>query len=276
MRGLSPLQRAQHGFTLIELVMVMTILGVIGAVVAVFMKGPIDAYFDTVRRAALTDAADTAMRRISRDLHRALPNSVRSPNAQCLEFIPTKTGGRYRTEDLVSGDGTGLDFTAADSSFNMLGDHTILPADQRLTGGDVVVVYNLGIPGADAYAQENTARISGASVAGGETSIAIASTLFPLRSGSNRFQVVPAAEKVVAYVCSGGALRRTVSSSFYAAGSASSCATTGAVLANNVDCSFDYSGSDLQRNALVRMTLQITDKAEGVNMYGEVHVNNTP
>ena len=52
---------------------------------------------------------------------------------------------------------------------------------------------------------------------------------------------------------------------------------TAATLASNISsCSFDYSGADLQRNALLRMTLQITDQGESVSLYHEVHVNNTP
>ena len=271
-----PRRRFQGGFTLIELVMVIVILGVIGGMVAVFMRGPIDAYVDSSRRAALTDVADTTVRRIARDLRKALPNSVRSPTTQCLEFIPTKTGGRYRADDTA----TGLNFTAADTSFNMLGGNAALPPDQRIADQDVVVVYNLGIPGSSAYSQDNTAVVSSIGVettvapgTGMETPINIASKLFPLASGGNRFHVVPGAERVVAYVCSAGNLHRTASNSF----TPTSCLATGPILARNISaCSFDYTGSDLQRNALVNMVLQLTDSGETVSLHHEVHVNNTP
>ena len=68
---------SQCGFTLIELIMVIVIMGVVGGMVSVFMKGPIDAYISGGRRAALTDTADTTVRRMARDLHKALPNSLR-------------------------------------------------------------------------------------------------------------------------------------------------------------------------------------------------------
>lgn len=269
----------QRGFTLIELVMVIVILGVLGGIVAVWMKGPIDAYLALGRRAALTNVADTTVRRIARDLRTALPNSVRTPNANCMEFIPTKTGGRYRADDTAAG----LNFAAADTTFNMLGSNAALPADQRMVANDVVVVYNLGITGADAYSQNNTAVISslGTEVAvapgtGLETPITIASTLFPLASGSNRFHVVPGAERIVAYVCNTGTgeLRRTVSAAFSAS---PTCLATGPVIANNISsCAFNYSGSDLQRNALVSMSMQITNSGETVSLQHEVHVNNTP
>jgi MSHA biogenesis protein MshO len=279
-----PLHNAQRGFTLVELVMVIVILGVISSMAAVFMRGPIEAYFATARRAALTDLADTVFRRVERDLRKALPNSIRTPVTvpvnQCLEFIPTKTGGRYRADSTAAG----LNFDAADTGFNMLGRNSILPVDQRIVASDYIAVYNLGpsVPGADAYNQDNTSQVSvvgtefqNASPVGWETPITIASKLFPLASGSNRFHVIPAAEHVVSYVCSGNKLYRTVNSSSFS----SSCPTSGPVIATNVaNCFFDSSGDDLSRNALVRILLQLKDGTsnESVQLQQEVHVDNTP
>lgn len=268
----------QRGFTLVELVMVIVIMGVIAGVVTVFMKSPIDAYFASARRAGLSDAADTVVRRMARDLQRALPNSIRTPTNQCLEFIPTKTGGRYRTVGAGA-----LDFAAASSSFHMLGSNAALPAGQRILVGDVIVVYNLGITDSDAY--QTTGNVNRAMVGGTdplseagaplETIIAIVSTKFPLASGSDRFHVVPGSENVVSLVCSAGNLHRTVST--FAAAATTSCPAGGPILASNVSsCNFDYSGSDLQRNALIRMTLQLGDSSETVSLQHEVHVSNTP
>lgn len=270
--------KAMHGFTLVELVMVIVILGVIGSMVSVFMKGPIDAYFASARRAALTDVADTTLRRMTRDIHRALPNSLRTPGAQCVEFIPTKTGGRYRTTEIAAGDNTSLDFSVVDTTFHMLGSNDALPANQRIVVNDRIVVYNLGIAGADAYTNDNTAIVA-AIVDGVETSITLnPGRQFPLPSPNNRFHVVPAAEPVVGYVCSGGNLRRYTHVLPYAVPAA--CPTpagTDPILASNVSsCSFDYNGSDLQRNALIRMTLGLTDSDETVTLQHEVHISNTP
>lgn len=264
----------QRGFTLVELVMVIVIMGVIGAVVAVFMRSPIDAYFDSARRAALTDVADTAVRRISRDVRKALPNSVRvsaAPAEPCLEFIPTRTGGRYRTVDAAAG--TSLDFSIADTTFNMLGDNSLLPADQQIRVGDTIAIYNLG-PGfadADAYVGNNTATVTGVTN-GLETKIDITARKFPLESGSRRFHVVPAEEQVVAYVCTGGNLRRTVTTGSFV----SNCPANGPILATNASCSFIYNGSDLARNGLVQIQLNISSNNETVSLYHEVHVNNSP
>lgn len=271
-----PCPKGQLGYTLVELVMVIVLLGVIGGVVATFMPGPVKAYFASARRAALTDVADTTTRRMARDIRKALPNSLRTPGSQCVEFIPTKTGGRYR----ANGSGA-LDFASTMTSFHELGSNAARPVDQQIATGDIVVVYNLGITGADAYASDNTAEVSATPTESGtpaETTIAIASKQFPLASGGNRFHVVPASEPVVGYVCTGGQLLRYTHALPYAL--PASCPTTGlssAVLATHVSsCNFDYSGSDLQRNALVRISLQLTDSGETVSLVHEVHVNNTP
>lgn len=274
-----PVIRREQGFTLVEMVMVVIVLGIIGAMVSVFMRAPVDAYFDTARRAALTDVADTALRRMARDIHKALPNSIRNPSASCIEFIPTRIGGRYRVMDSVPGDGTALDFSVADTRFNMLGSNSALPADQQIRAGDRVVVYNLGIPGADAYAVpvENWSTVASV-VDGAETAITIAARRFPLASPNHRFHVVPVEEPVVSYICSGGVLYRNSGYSY-----ATSCPApipgTTPVMATGVGaCNLSYAGADLQRNALVQMTLQLNNATgtERVNLYHEVHVNNTP
>jgi MSHA biogenesis protein MshO len=269
----------QRGFTLIELIMVIIILGVVGSMVAVFMRAPVQGYFDTARRAALSDVADTAVRRMARDIRKALPNSLRqsiSPNpasSQCIEFIPTKTGGRYRADVNAAGNGDILNFAASDSSFDMLGANSAL-ADQQIVAGDVIAVYNLGITGADAYAGDNTSAVTsvGVGTLANETKINISGKKFPLASGSSRFHVIPGTEKIVSYVCSGGNLYRNSNYAY-----TNSCPTTGGdLLASGVACNFVYNGSDLQRNATVQIMLDLSSNSETISLYHQVNVNNTP
>ena len=181
------------GFTLIEMIIVIAITAIIGSMVALFLRAPLDSYIAQDRRARLADTADTALRRMGRDIRLALPNSVRVTSAGgvfYLEFLGTRSGGRYRAQ----GGGDILDFTTADTSFDVLGPPIAMKA------GDRIAVYNLGIPGADAWAGDTLAAYIGAP--GSAANIAIASKKFPLASPGNRFQVV---DGPVSYVCDPGA-----------------------------------------------------------------------
>jgi MSHA biogenesis protein MshO len=152
--------------------------------------------------------------------------------------------------------------------------------------GDHVVVYNLGIPGADAYAGNNRATIQSVNASGITLT---ASHLFPLASPSHRFQVVPNADQAVFYVCANagidaagngtGTLFRL--SQYGINGTApAACPATPAgtpILADRISaCAFSYAADVSARNGLVTMRLATTESNETVSLYQEVHVNNAP
>ncbi|MBX3661397.1 MAG: prepilin-type N-terminal cleavage/methylation domain-containing protein [Burkholderiales bacterium] len=267
--------RKMTGVTLVELIVVIAITSIIAATVAVFIRRPVEGYADAARRAALTDEADTALRRITRDLRLALPNSIRvDPTGKFVEFIETSGGGRYRAEPDSGGGGNTLDFSAADSSFDVLGP---VPA---LVAGNQVVVYNLYSTGAtsSAYAGDNRAAFS--SVAG--STINIASTQFPEPSPAKRFHVVTGA---VTYGCSGGQLVRYWGYGYNAAQVAPPAGGSSAVLAGNVDageCLFVYTAGALtERIGTVSIVLQINSTTAGgglerVRMFQQAQVSNAP
>lgn len=107
------------GFTLVELIMVIVITGIVAGMVAVFIQKPIEGYFDTVRRAVLSEEADSALRFISRDLRSALPNSIVCAG-DTVNFVSIRSGGRFREAASNSG-GTPLVFGSASTSFDFIG-----------------------------------------------------------------------------------------------------------------------------------------------------------
>ena len=264
-----PAANKARGFTLMEAVMVIVITGIIASVVAVFIQKPVQGYFDAVRRAQLTDTADLALRRIGRDLRTALPNSVRvtsSGTTFYLEYLETSGGGRYRAAPDDTGSGDALDFTAADTSFDVIG---TAPAS---AAGDIVVA-NFGAgTAADAYAGTNRSTFTG--VAG--NTITMGSIQFPVESPGRRFHVV---SQAVTYECNPGARElRRYSGYAIAAAQPTPPAGTPYVLASNVtDCTIAYEAFvAATRSGVVKIWLQLTDSGETVTLFHQVHVVNTP
>lgn len=268
-----PFFAVDRGFTLVEMIMVIVITGILIAMASMFGRRQIDAYIDVGNRAELADAADTALRRIGRDLQSALPNSVRH-SGNFLEFVPISDAGRYRAD---TGGGAGddpLDFASnTDNSFDVLGPTVSIAAGQQL------VVFNLGQPGSDVY--EGTSRRAATAGNGlSKVTFAPAGTQFPLASPQRRFQIVG---QPVTYECAANAanpqlgtvIRRTGYG--YLNPQPVVFGGSSAVLVNNVAaCSFSYTPAVLQRNGLVVMRLTLTRNGESVQLLHQVDVLNTP
>lgn len=258
------------GVTLLEMIMVIVITGIIGAAIALFIRAPVESYVDATRRAELTDTADTALRRITRDLRTALPNSVRvDGTGKYIEYLQTSGGGRYRAEVDSGGGGNTLDFTIADASFDVIG---LMPS---FAAGDQIVIYNLGSGSGstDAYAGGNRAAF--ASVAA--PTVTIAAKQFPFASPGKRFQVV---QYPVTYACEAGVLRRYWGYPISAAQPVPPVGGNSALLATNVNvaaCTFSYTTAGAtQRTGVVAVTLQISQSGESVRLFQQVHVSNVP
>jgi MSHA biogenesis protein MshO len=302
-----------RGVTLIELVVVMTLLAIIAVAAAIALRDPIRAYVDSTRRAELTDIADTALRRMARDIRLALPNSVRVAtvgSTNYLELLLTKTGGRYRAQVDGSGNGDILDFTLAggDTRFDTLGPATTV-AGQVMADGDILVLHNLfgadTVTTSNAYTYNqgaysctsatpsspncNTARITstGAGALANETRINFQARQFPLASPGNRFRVVSGP---VTYVCNPGPVDAngngtgTLSHvSGYTIrlakpdGTYSGAPVTSRLAQYVTECSITYDPLVLTQSlGLVSIRLKLTRANESVTLYHEVHVSNIP
>jgi len=179
-----PRSRAR-GFTLVEAIVVMVIIGIVAAMVAVFIRAPVMGYRDSVDRAEITDQADLALRRIARDIRLALPNSVRvsdngaangsRPNS-ALEFLQTKSGARYLADDDGVPNLPTLSFddqsqaAATNVPFTVFAPPAMFR--QQVAQGDWVVVYNLG----EGFEPANAYRVPAAGQPGNIARIAAAPT----------------------------------------------------------------------------------------------------
>ncbi|MCX7193494.1 MAG: type II secretion system protein [Proteobacteria bacterium] len=282
------------GFTIIEMVMVIVITGIIGSMVAVFLKWPVQQYIDLARRAELTDIADTAFFHLAGDISTAVPNSVRVAGCgttPCIEFLPTRDVGRYRalTDQTIPASAVGdiLDFTLADSSFDVIG------TPVNFAAGDYIVVGNTQSDGAPAY--DTTAALgvlrAYAGAAGLQSKVTITPTQFPAfaQLATQRFDVVDGTLQAVTYACEGtlgtldankngqASLVKHWGYGFNKVQAApASLAGSRAVLADKVSgCVIDYAVAN-QRLGLLGVRLTLTSGGESVSLYQEIHVSNAP
>ncbi|MGJ7918712.1 prepilin-type N-terminal cleavage/methylation domain-containing protein [Massilia sp. LXY-6] len=309
------LPRRTRGFTLVEAVLTIAIIGIVAGIVAVFIRAPILSYRDTVDRAELTDQADLALRRMARDIRLALPNSVRVSDAgDHLELLVTRSGARYLSAD----DGVSA---APVLSFDSPGSNTFTAVGtpgsfRQVKAGDYVVVYNLG-PGfepANAYAlaatgvttcpTSSTAGAAGniacinaapvtttTSINGQDiptVTITLAGNPFayqqaPLTSPLQRFQVVAGP---VSFYCAQNtdgrlALWRAwdypiVSDQAVPSAGKRALVASGLATCNDI---FSYGTAASRRTGLVRIALSLrgrTDAPAAIRLVHQVHVDNTP
>ncbi|MBA4175084.1 MAG: hypothetical protein C0505_00755 [Leptothrix sp. (in: Bacteria)] len=281
--GMRRTHRSEHGFTLIESILVIVITGVLTAVVARFIVSPVQAYLGTAARAGLVDQADLALRRIGRDLRISLPNSARvSASGLSLELIPTTGGARYATEGAGA-----LNFGTLDTSFGVVGPPLALGAAQEL------VFYNLGpgITGSDAYAANGSAgeqassnRRTSTNAAGSATTINLSSlAALPAADFAPPYRVLAVASPV-SYRCDLGAgtLTRHQGYGFAASQPDPPAGGSSALLAQGVTaCSFSVDGTLVAARASLvslRLTLAADTSAgaESVTLHHAVYVDNLP
>jgi MSHA biogenesis protein MshO len=290
---------AARGFTLLELVLVIAIGGVMAASLTVFFRPAFDSYLATRSRADLSAQADAALRRLVGEVRLAVPNSVRSPDSQCVELIPTLAGGRLRmAADTANDSGPGctpsatcsapLDTTALTSTLDVLTPLSTLPAV-----GDWLVVGNQS-PN-DVYSGTNRAALTAITTptpAFGQHRLSVNPVQFPLGYDGGRFSLVSASQQAVFYVCSGadgsldasgtarGTLVRLSGYGFNASYPSACPSTVGGqtVLTGLSRCTITYDPNQgaTQQNGFVYLQLDLTRRNESVSLVVGAHVSNVP
>ena len=282
----------QRGFTIVELVITMVLSTIVVAFMSQVIAGPVQGYVDQTRRAELVDLADNSLRRLARDVHGSLPNSVRvhtNGSVVALELLASVDGGRYRDTPPPAGADNHLDFAGLDDQFNVIGGFANV-AKPFSSSTHYLAVYNVGVPGADAYGLSNVITPAGttitidASGTSGEDRVQLSPGFkFAFGSPDKRVFLV---EGPVTWLCDSatGTLYRY--SGYAIAGSQASRDTgpelaaaggIGSLVAENISsCGFTYTAGTAQRAGLLTAALSIEDQGESVTLLHQVHTDNVP
>ncbi len=298
------------GMTLVELVIVITIAAIIAAISSSFIVSATTGYTDLARRAELVDAAETSLRKLARDIRRALPNSVRvDASGRVIELLNTVDGGRYREGPGMTAGGHNhanpqfrLAIGGIDSNgFNIVGTFQNLAVPFSSTT-ERLAIYHQGITGADAYTD-------------GDESLAAPATYVMTRSDVTTFSVAPdisgdehqilpltgdfrfawsspnqrvyIVDTPVTYLCSPGANGTITRYWGYAINATQPTNAAAAPLAAGSSqlltapvtaCSFTYQPGTDQRAGLITLDITVgdADSGERIRLLYQVHVDNAP
>jgi len=282
----------QNGFTLVELVITIVLTTIVVSFMGVFISGPVSAYNDQTRRAELVDVAENSLRRIARDIRRALPNSVRvtaAGNVVAIELLNTVDGVRYRDRPPPGNPAKRLRFTGPDDAFNSVGTFSGINRPFSSTA-HYLSIYNAGVPGADAYELANVITPPGTRIdidvdsTPGEDNIRLSPAFqFGFASPGQRVYLI---DTPVSYLCdtATGTLVRyegySITSSQSDRDSSGELLGAGAqatLIADQLSsCSVAYAPGTSQRAGLVSLTLEVTSAGETVSLLHQVHVDNVP
>lgn len=276
-------KRNTKGFTLVELITVIIVLGVVSVGISGFIRTGVDIYSDVTERDQLLGESRFVIERINRELRMAIPNSVRvaenpAGTIQCIEFVPSAWVSFYTSLSVVPDTSTSA--TIVEFANN--------PVGFQLAAGDFAVVYPTD--NADVYDINEGKRrlISACSDDGdgdcstaddsGGTAVLTIDAPFADHSPASRLYI---ARQTVSYCAnSTGQIYHnqgniTTSQTIY---------TTGTLMAENLQNDFSNTNqlpfsvyaATLSRNSLVHILLAFENNEEIINYSTEIHIPNVP
>lgn len=258
----------QAGFTLVELITVLVILGIVAAIGSNFLVTVSQSYNSSEKRIKLISHGRLAVESMTRQIRIALPNSLRvSASGNCIEFLPIVAGANY-IQSLPDTENAAPAVTSiAISSFNPgLGSVVHVAVAPLFTAE----VYTATLP-------SSLATVANISSAAGHTITLSAPHRF-LRNSINRRLFITdqpkrfclSADSLVEY--SGYGLLTSGLNDGNPGGVSSLIATK--VSGNGR--AFGLSAASENRNAAVDISLQFRERGEQVSLRNTVLVRNVP
>lgn len=256
-----------RGFTLIEMVISITLLGIVGLFIGEVIRQSLVLYSDSASREALVQQGRFVTERLRREIREAIPNSV-IVSDDCIEILPITNSAIY------------IDLPSPSSAASTI---RVLPIEKSIPANERVVVYPTDSAElrADVVSLGQTAQVATAvdfSVSGATTSMVDVSLTQP--SG---FITLSPADRLyfyrepVAFCLVGNELLRYSGYPLTRASLAPESLNTGVRVAGNLsDVTFVVSPPQLQRNGLVKIELVFEDKGEQIRFDHDALIYNTP
>ncbi|BFM16965.1 type II secretion system protein [Maricurvus nonylphenolicus] len=250
----------QRGFTLIELVTVIVVLGIIGGFSVQFIADTIEGYNRSIERGRLIAQGRQALERMSRQLRASVPNSIRTQTLSgfaCIEFIPVAGGGNYigQVPDADNG-------APAVSSLSTGG--------YRVDFGSASRLFIAPLSVAEVYGGSAAEVALSSTLAEGDTGTTLnfSSHTFLRNSISHRFFLAHDAQ---AFCYTGSQIR-------YYSDSGSVSPAGGDIVADDVTTvtPFSVSTGSEDRNTLVAMEFDFRRGGEAVTLNREALIRNVP
>ena len=279
-----PRKTMQKGFTLIEMVTVIVLLGIIAGILTPFIAKAMQAYTYSKARAELTAKGRLALERLAREVHQAIPNSLSIlSGGSGIEFARSRAGGRYveRFDDF------GTEFSRINLRFRKNANLTrlyIVGTGLSYLAGDVLVIANTSP--ADLRAGNTATPIS---------SIAATAAVGPGNDGTTNGQILnftgqqftvaspgkhfSIADQTIEVGLSGNNLRWFTAGGLTDYDGAADWGSSDPSLIDGVSAvAFVYAPGTPQSTGVLRIDLQIADAVSGetIRLYREIHVRNTP
>ena len=267
--------KKSSGFTLMELIIVIIIMGVMSVGIAGFIKLSTQTYLNVTERDELLANARFAVERLNREVRNAVPNSMRERSntiTRCLEFVPIIASTVY-TEIAVAPEPVANTIAVIPFKISDSVDYNCNDC------GDVVMVYPLD--DVEVYQVHSDAVGKAFEIKGypatDSSEIELKQTVvFAEDSPTNRAYIF---NSPVSYCLNGGTLKRYVGYGFAIEQSLPPLTGSNSLMAQNVDfasSSFTVVPASLKRNAVVQIKLNFTRDGEQVVFDNAIHINNIP